>query len=414
MVNTTVDGNTATATSGPTPVLSGDAEGGGVWSEFGPVSLANDTITDNAAVAVGPGSQTLGGNLLFGINNVQRSVSDTIISGGVAQPADTANCALLTTAKVTDGGHNLESGPPSQCGFSAGAGDLVGVDPLLGTLGVNGQGPPTRALLAGSPALGAGGACVDPSLTDGPPLVVDERGLPRTSVCDIGAFQHQLLASTAAPGLSRSALVGVTLSCSDGTWTGDGPIAFSHQWLRDGTAITGATSGSYVVAPADAGHGLSCRVTAQNAYGNGSVSSSVSPVPVPSLSGVSEAHKSWRVGSKQATFSKAKKKKKPTGTTFKFTLNESATVTLTFTTTGRTVKRKCMAPSAHNTHGKPCKRKVGTLRFPSVVSGAHKLSFQGRLSRSKKLAVGKYVVTIVASDGATHSAAKPEKFTIVR
>ena len=49
----------------------------------------------------------------------------------------------------------------------------------------------TVALQAGSPALGSGGTCTDPSSAPpGQPLVVDQRGLPRPSVgCDIGAIQ---------------------------------------------------------------------------------------------------------------------------------------------------------------------------------------------------------------------------------
>jgi hypothetical protein len=57
--------------------------------------------------------------------------------------------------------------------------------------------------------------------------------------------------------------VGDELSCSDGTWTNS--PTFAYQWLRDGIAIGGATSSTYIVVVADEGKPLQCRVTATNA-----------------------------------------------------------------------------------------------------------------------------------------------------
>ena len=91
-----------------------------------------------------------------------------------------------------------------------------------------------------------------------------------------------------APSVAGTAAVGSTLNCNDGTWSGSPTYAVS--WQRDGTNIAGATAQSYVVASADAGHVLTCAVTATNSAGSTSARSSNSlliPVPAaPSLSGL--------------------------------------------------------------------------------------------------------------------------------
>jgi Carboxypeptidase regulatory-like domain len=96
--------------------------------------------------------------------------------------------------------------------------------------------------------------------------------------------------NTAAPGIAGTALVGDALTCSNGSWTGEGLLSvqsgwplttpFGYQWLREGSAISGATLASYVVQSADEGHGLACEVTATNAAGHEASKSSSVTVPV--------------------------------------------------------------------------------------------------------------------------------------
>jgi hypothetical protein len=85
--------------------------------------------------------------------------------------------------------------------------------------------------------------------------------------------------NTGAPSISGSALVGGTLSCSTGSWTGSPAPTFGYRWLRDGGAITGATANSYVVQPADQGHSLVCEVTGTNSAGKASAPSAPRSVP---------------------------------------------------------------------------------------------------------------------------------------
>jgi len=99
--------------------------------------------------------------------------------------------------------------------------------------------------------------------------------------------------NTAAPTIAGTALAGDVLTCSNGSWTGEGMLPvqagwplttpFGYQWLREGSPIGGATSSSYPVQSADEGHGLACEVTATNAAGHEASRSGSVKVPVPAV-----------------------------------------------------------------------------------------------------------------------------------
>ena len=61
------------------------------------------------------------------------------------------------------------------------------------------------------------------------------------------------------------AIVGQTVQTTDGTWTGS--PSYTRQWLRGNNNIPTATGATYVLAAADAGQNILCRVTATNAGG---------------------------------------------------------------------------------------------------------------------------------------------------
>jgi len=241
-------------------------------------------------------------------------------------------------------------------------------------------------------------------------------------------------ASTSAPTISGMPAVGQALLCSSGTFAGSVPLSFAYQWLSGGAPIAGATGSAYTVASSDAGHQLSCQVTASNLGGSAIATSAPVSVPamltsvpamptatltsvVPTITAAHESASVWREGSKLAQISKSKKKP-PVGTTFSFVLNEQATVRFSFTqrSSGRNIGHKCVAKTPKNTKRKACTRTVmvGTLPFTGHT-GTNKVVFQGHISRSKALNLGAYAVTITATDSAgARSAPKSLSFTIVK
>lgn len=185
LVQSTVSGNTA--------------EGGGGLALNGPARVSNTTIAGNHANSNGGGlyvfantdavftEVTVAGNSaassgggifaeispFIGLHNPE--FFDSILAGNTGAPQ--RDCA----GAVQSGGYNLV-GDASECiDFTAGHHDLIGVlDPKLGPLVNNGGTTPTLALLAGSPARGAGHECGE----------TDQRGQTRPATgCDIGAFQ---------------------------------------------------------------------------------------------------------------------------------------------------------------------------------------------------------------------------------
>jgi hypothetical protein len=409
IVNSTIAGNQVSAGAG----AGEHALGGGVYDQqlgTETLTLASVTIAGNTATAA-TSAMALGGNLSRSANS-PITARDTIITAGTAS-AGSANC----DGKIaSDAGHNLESTAPSQCGLNPDAGDVIGSDPLLGALASNGGPTRTMAPGTGSPAIGAGAACTDPS-SGGQPLKTDQRGDPRTNPCDIGAFQGQPPTVTVAPAITGRAVVGETVTCSPGNYAGDAPLASGLQWQRSGTAIPGATGPRYRVALADAGQQLSCRVTETNPYGMVLATSAAVSVasPPPTISGLRQSHRRWRDGSRLAAISR---KRPPVGTTFTFTLDQPARLKLSFArlVPGRGSGHKCAAQTRHNRHQHSCTRAApaGTLTLANGHSGTDTIGFQGRLSKRKRLHPGRYRLTLTATGAGGTSAGRTITFTIAR
>lgn len=117
----------------------------------------------------------------------------------------------------------------------------------------------------------------------------------------------------------------------------------------------------------------------------------------PSISGLKVSVKKWRAGKGLASISKS-----PVGTTISFQLSEAASATLSFQ---RTVKK----------NGKLRYVNAGALKPLSAKAGKNKVRFQGRLTASRSLALGKYRVVVKARDAAGNQS-QPRtgpRFTIV-
>jgi CSLREA domain-containing protein len=223
ITNSTISGNTsegggglfATGSNSVTiegSTLSGNtAVGGGALSSRSgvTVNMVNSTVSGNIGSDVGAGLYTNGAmNLNFvtiaknisaadsstagsGINTFPSgggaiTLKNVILQGNLRGATGTipANCGGTGNAVTVDSqGHNLSS--DTTCDNTTwlnDSTDLNNVDPKLDVLAFNSPGTTqTHALLAGSPALGAGLA--------GTGVTVDQRGIARDATPDIGAYE---------------------------------------------------------------------------------------------------------------------------------------------------------------------------------------------------------------------------------
>ena len=207
VVNTTISANRQTSSDGGAGVsnrgtlnLSGVTVSGsrchqagcGIWNE-GMMSLVNSTVSETGCrlAVCTAGALSLEHST---VSNPERVTMDlrtgslfsaarSIIDGGCSTHQHGSGVASF--------GGNVES-PGDTCGFGQ-TGDQAGVggdDLKLGPLQDNGGSTETHAVGAGSVAIDQIPAvdCVD---AEGAPLTTDQRGEPRDSMCDVGAFEVQ-------------------------------------------------------------------------------------------------------------------------------------------------------------------------------------------------------------------------------
>jgi hypothetical protein len=89
---------------------------------------------------------------------------------------------------------------------------------------------------------------------------------------------HQFKAPTAMVAQGDQSVVGSELTAVSGEWAA-GDMSYSYQWSRDGVAIPGATSNSYVPADGDVGTMVTVTITGFGA-GYSAASKISSPVAV--------------------------------------------------------------------------------------------------------------------------------------
>jgi uncharacterized repeat protein (TIGR01451 family) len=163
-----------------------------------------------------------------------------------------------------------------------------------------------------------------------------------------------------------------------------------------------ATAATLVEAPPAGAPAASPRIA-------GPTSTSVAP----EITNLRQSAARWREGRKAGPPAKGKRPKVPTGTTFRFALNEQATVNMTFT---RRVHRPCAAAHRARPGHKACTstKTLGALHF-DAKAGADKIPFTGRLDSGRRLPRGRIAVTFYARDAAGKDA-KPRSltFTIVK
>ena len=158
---------------------------------FPSISIVASTVSGNSGIGVATGyggrmsiarstiARNGGGGIGTSPPGASMSISDSIVADNTDGRGEALDCAGEAYPGSTTAIRSL-IGSTGGCSITP-DGNLIGVDPLLGPLADNGGLTPTHALLAGSPAIDAAGACTG----------TDQRGVPRPQgeACDIGAFE---------------------------------------------------------------------------------------------------------------------------------------------------------------------------------------------------------------------------------
>jgi hypothetical protein len=188
-----------------------------------------------------------------------------------------------------------------------------------------------------------------------------------------------------------------------------------------------STNGSGCITSACAGAGTctACTTNCLTTFSPPKPTPTPTPPPAPSpvaptVTGAGQSHDKWKDGNALAVISKTKHHKAhgpPVGTTFTFSLNESAAVTMTFQdkVKGRTVGGKCVAETHANKRKPSCSTEetAGSLSFTGH-SGTNTVVFDGRVSATDKLKPGDYTVAIAATSSALTATPASLSFTIAK
>jgi hypothetical protein len=263
---------------------------GGIWSDGGPLTITNSTVSGNSSndSGTGGGITAATGAPLTIRNSTISGNSANSGGGGIlvarlagADVAQLSNVTITgnTASGGTGGGIAAEFGATVQMrnsivagnngpmpgwvdvypaggvnslgynigtGFSPAPGDLIS-NPVLGPLADNGGPTQTQTLLAGSPAVDAGnpGGCRDDT---GALLQTDQRGLPRPagSACDIGAVETQ-------PPANDAFSSAVSLNTAAAPLAGSNSSASKEAGEPDHGVDAGGSSIWYSWAPAFSG-----------------------------------------------------------------------------------------------------------------------------------------------------------------
>jgi hypothetical protein len=355
------------------------------------------------------------------------SVTPTRVSGASPQAITYANVPTLT----------LKGGAPSDVfsvtPSSTTSDNLVGGGPASTpapgntlTMNLAGAGSPTLSLTPGSPVVQG-----EWTFANRRPVVFSRMHSLNPTALVVSDAAATVGASGLAPllfGVSLLAPSSQAVTAAYATADGTATAASGAYQPASGTVgfAPGTTSGSIsvnalgspTVRPVQT---MLLKLTSpvgavlMRSIGTGTITDSYLAPPV--VGGARQTHRVWREGRAAARFS-ARAARPPIGTVFSFVLNEQASVSFAFTQqrSGRRVKGKCVTQTANNRRKPSCLRTVtqGTLAFVGK-SGANRVSFQGSISRSRKLKPGRYTLIITATDAAgQRSSPRRLSFTIVQ
>jgi hypothetical protein len=285
------------------------------------------------------------------------------------------------------------------------AGDVIGVDiPDVSSRIAYFEPAPTdhSELLEWSPALADNGVALEAAYPPDTNLEI----LFNADVVLAPVLSSLSPASGSTAGGNAVKISGRYLDGASGVTFGSTPASsFSVDSFGQITAIAPPSTASTVDVRVS-GPGGSSEVGSGDRYTFGGASTTtgtggpaLQPVK-PTVTGFSESSSRWRRGRSLPHISSASGA--PVGTTFSFGLNEPASVNLTFTQSGpgRLLAGRCVAPGHGNARRPRCKRPllVGSFTVPGHA-GLDSVRFGGRLSGSRTLKPGSYLVSLTARAG---------------
>ncbi len=274
----TITGSTFTGNVSPAGIAPNSGIGAVLYNA-GTISLTNCTLTGNQITHPLGGTGGVGGAIYTGSGKSTTLTGCTIsgnggaaVGGGLWGPATVSNSIIYGNSAstgpdaygtYTSDGTNLIGNTSGATGFSS---DIVGEDPLLGSLGDHGGLTQTIPLLPGSPAIDAivSADCLTST---------DQRGVSRASIpCDIGAFESHGFSLALSGGDGQSTNVstafatplGVTITATEA----------GSPWFEpvDGGAVTytapaSGASATFASNPVTIASGAASVVATANATG---------------------------------------------------------------------------------------------------------------------------------------------------
>jgi hypothetical protein len=259
--------------------VGGTGSGGSLYVAKGTVTLNNDTLSRNSALAGLGGEGGSGGSVFNGgkngtngsggsggtasgggidvVSGAKVLLHNTLIAGSLAGGNSSDISGSLNSASdynlISDGSGGLSTVNHNRLGSSAHP-----INPLLAPLGNYGGPTQTMALLPGSLALNAGSSAYGGSS--------DQRGKPRVGATDIGAFESQGFKLTLSSGNNQSAAVNtafakalvVTVSANNalepvagGVIAFKAPVSGASAVLKSSPATIGSNGQASVAATAN-------------------------------------------------------------------------------------------------------------------------------------------------------------------